>query len=152
VEPKSKPAAQSEATKAKRKQLFTRLALGIAAVAVAYGAYDVLFASNHVETDNAYVGADTAQITAQVVAPVREVLVSDTQMVKKATFWSALTTQMLGLRWPRPRPIWRRPSAGCAACRPPTWPWRPDCRTRRRSGPRHRQPDRGPRRCGKGRG
>jgi membrane fusion protein (multidrug efflux system) len=75
--------------------MFTRLALGIAAVAVAYGAYDVLYASNHVETDNAYVGADTALITAQVVAPVREVLVSDTQMVKKATFSSALTTQML---------------------------------------------------------
>jgi membrane fusion protein (multidrug efflux system) len=77
-------AAQEEAaTKAKRRQLFTRLGLGIAAIAVVYGAYDVLFASNHVETDNAYVGADTAQITAQVTAPVREVLVSDTQGVKK---------------------------------------------------------------------
>jgi len=52
-------------------------------VALAYGAYDVLFASNHVETDNAYVGADVAQITTQVTAPVREVLVSDTQAVKK---------------------------------------------------------------------
>lgn len=71
------------ATKAKRKQMFIRLGVGIAAVALAYGAYDVLFASNHVETDNAYVGADVAQITAQVSAPVRDVLVSDTQGVKK---------------------------------------------------------------------
>ena len=75
--------AQDAANKAKRKQMFIRLGVGIAAVALAYGAYDVLFASNHVETDNAYVGADVAQITTQVTAPVREVLVSDTQAVKK---------------------------------------------------------------------
>lgn len=82
--PAETAAAQADAAmSARRKQMFVRLGLGIAAIAVAYGAYDVLIASKHVETDNAYVGADTAQITAQVSAPVREVLVSDTQAVKQ---------------------------------------------------------------------
>jgi membrane fusion protein (multidrug efflux system) len=67
----------------RRKGLFVSLGVGIAIVALAYAAYDVLLASRHVETDNAYVGADMAQITPLVGAPVREVLVQDSQMVRK---------------------------------------------------------------------
>jgi membrane fusion protein (multidrug efflux system) len=63
--------------------LFIKLGLGVAAVALAYGAYDWLVASRHVETDNAYVGADVAQVTPLLDGPVREVLVQDTQAVKQ---------------------------------------------------------------------
>jgi len=68
---------------ARRKGLFIRLGAGIALAALAYGAYDALVAARHVTTDNAYVGADMAQVTPLVGAPVREVLVEDSQMVKK---------------------------------------------------------------------
>jgi membrane fusion protein (multidrug efflux system) len=68
---------------AQRKRLFVRLGIGIAVAALAYGAYDQLVAAHHVTTDNAYVGADMAQVTPLVGAPVREVLVQDSQMVRK---------------------------------------------------------------------
>lgn len=67
----------------RRTRLFIGLALGVAVVGGGYKAYDVLVASRHVETDNAYVGADTAQITPLIDAPVAEVLVADSQSVKK---------------------------------------------------------------------
>ncbi|MFT4254039.1 MAG: HlyD family efflux transporter periplasmic adaptor subunit, partial [Caulobacter sp.] len=47
-----------------------------------YGAYYALVGSHHVETDNAYVGADVAQVTPLVGGPVRSVAVHDTQVVK----------------------------------------------------------------------
>ena len=47
------------------------------------GAYEVLYASKHVTTDNAYVDADTAQVTALTSGPVAAVRVVDTQTVKK---------------------------------------------------------------------
>jgi len=74
---------EDRANAAKRRSLFIKLGLGVAAAALAYGAYDMLIASTHVETDNAYVGADIAQVAAQVDAPVREVPVQDTQAVKQ---------------------------------------------------------------------
>jgi membrane fusion protein (multidrug efflux system) len=78
------PYADPETDQAsRRKSLFIRLGLGIAVGAIAYGAYDQLVASHHVTTDNAYVGADMAQVTPLVGAPVREVLVQDSQMVRK---------------------------------------------------------------------
>jgi membrane fusion protein (multidrug efflux system) len=46
-------------------------------------AYDALIASRHVETDNAYVGADVAQVTPLVGGPVAQVLVADAQVVKR---------------------------------------------------------------------
>ncbi|QDK35727.1 MULTISPECIES: HlyD family efflux transporter periplasmic adaptor subunit [Sphingomonadaceae] len=71
------------AQKSKRKKLFLLLALGVVVLGGAYYAYDALIASRHVETDNAYVGANVAQITPLVGGPVREVRVDDTQMVKR---------------------------------------------------------------------
>lgn len=67
----------------KRKKLFLGLALGVIVLGGGYKAYDSLIASAHVETDNAYVGADVAQITPLIDAPVAQVLVADSQSVKK---------------------------------------------------------------------
>ena len=74
---------QQAATKAKRKKLFAALAAGIALIGGGYYAYDALVGSKHAVTDNAYVGADVAQVTPLVGGPVREVLVQDTQQVRR---------------------------------------------------------------------
>ena len=74
----------AEASKrAKRKKLFAALAGGVALVGGGYHAYDVLIASKHAVTDNAYVGADVAQVTSQIAAPVSAVLVEDTRQVRR---------------------------------------------------------------------
>lgn len=70
-------------TKAKRKKLFTAFAAGIAVVGGGWYGYDVLVASKHAVTDNAYVGADVAQVTSQLAAPVSDVMVQDTQQVRR---------------------------------------------------------------------
>jgi membrane fusion protein (multidrug efflux system) len=67
--------------KAKRKKLFAGLAGGIALIGVGYSAMDALVWSKHAKTDNAYVGADVAQVTSQLAAPVSAVLVEDTRQV-----------------------------------------------------------------------
>jgi membrane fusion protein (multidrug efflux system) len=66
-----------------RKRLFGLLAAVVLLAAVGYGAYYVLVLSNFVSTDDAYVGADVAQITPQVAGQIQEVRVQDTQAVKK---------------------------------------------------------------------
>ena len=70
-------------TKAKRKKLFGTLAAGIAIVGGGTYAYETLVASKHAVTDNAYVGADVAQVTSQIAAPVSAVLVQDTRQVHR---------------------------------------------------------------------
>lgn len=75
--------AQDAARKSKRKKLFLGLAASVAVLGAGYHAYDVLVASRHAVTDNAYVGANIAQVTPIVGGPVREVLVDDTQQVKR---------------------------------------------------------------------
>jgi len=69
--------------KAKRKKLFAALAAGIAFVGGGYSIMDTLVWSKHAVTDNAYVGADVAQVTSQLAAPVSAVLVEDTQQVRR---------------------------------------------------------------------
>jgi membrane fusion protein (multidrug efflux system) len=69
--------------KAKRKKLFAGLAGGIALVGGGYSMMDALVWSKHAVTDNAYVGADVAQVTSQLAAPVSAVLVEDTQQVRR---------------------------------------------------------------------
>src|SRR5271169_4499418 len=71
----SKP-TPSRPPRPRRRRLQTSAAAGAAA-------YNVLVASRHVETDNAYVDADTAQVTSLTAGPVAEVRVVDTQAVKK---------------------------------------------------------------------
>ncbi len=74
---------ENTARLAKRKRLFLGLAGGVAALGCAYWCYNSLFASQYVVTDNAYVGADVAQVTPQIGGPVREVLVQDAQQVRR---------------------------------------------------------------------
>ena len=76
-------AQEDAARSARRKKLFTALAAVVAVLGGAYYAYDALVASRHVETDNAYVGANVAQVTPLVVGPVIEVAVDDAQIVRK---------------------------------------------------------------------
>ena len=65
-----------------RKRLFGMLGVGVLGAAVLYGLYVVLFASRFVSTDDAYVGADVAQVTPLVSGAVKAVRVADTQAVK----------------------------------------------------------------------
>jgi membrane fusion protein, multidrug efflux system len=78
---KPKPAEPST-NNPKRKKLFIGLGLGVLVLGGAYYAYDVLIASHYAYTDNAYVGADIAQVTPLIGGPVKEVRVEDTQAVK----------------------------------------------------------------------
>ena len=72
---------------AKQKSLRKKLLIGLLATvtlsAVGYFAYDTFIGSHYVTTDNAYVGADTAEVTPLIGGPVKEVRVSDTDFVKK---------------------------------------------------------------------
>ena len=74
--------AEDNRKKAARGRLFTILGIAVAGVAVLYALYFFLFASHFVSTDDAYVGADSAQVTPLVSGAVKAVRVADTQSVK----------------------------------------------------------------------
>lgn len=76
-------AGRSNSLSSRRKSLFMGLVAIIAVLGGGAYAYDALVASRHVTTDNAYVGADVAQVTPLIGGPVREVLVQDTQSVRR---------------------------------------------------------------------
>jgi membrane fusion protein, multidrug efflux system len=67
----------------RRKRLFLILGGVVLKVAVGYGVYVYAYASHYVSTDNAYTGAETAQVTPAIGGIVREVRVTDTQGVKQ---------------------------------------------------------------------
>ncbi|KQM59832.1 MULTISPECIES: HlyD family secretion protein [unclassified Sphingomonas] len=67
----------------KRKRLFIGLGATVAILGAGYTAYDWLIVADHIETDNAYVGANVAQVTPLVGGAVREVLVDDALTVKR---------------------------------------------------------------------
>ncbi|MEG0196208.1 MAG: HlyD family efflux transporter periplasmic adaptor subunit [Acinetobacter sp.] len=71
------------ALKAKRKKALSIVALILIIAAVAYAVW-TLFFNHSVSTENAYVGAETASITSMVSGQVLDVMVSDTQQVKKS--------------------------------------------------------------------
>ena len=73
-------AAKSKARAHKRKKLFIGFAAGLMLAGGGYWGYEALHAG-HVTTDNAYVGADIAQVTPLVAGHVARVLVSDAQSV-----------------------------------------------------------------------
>ena len=77
-----KPAEAANTSK-KRKGLFLAFGACIAAIGSGAYAYDVLVASRHAVTDNAYVGANVALVTPLVGGSVHDVLVDDTQAVKQ---------------------------------------------------------------------
>jgi len=79
VAAKPAPAANT----AKRKKLFLTFASVVALAGGGFFANQTLVASKHVSTDNAYVDAEVAQVTALTSGPVAQVRVSDTQAVKK---------------------------------------------------------------------
>ena len=79
---KTADTAEDNRKKAARGRLFSLLGLGLAAVAVLYGLYYFMFAAHFVTTDDAYVGADSAQVTPLVSGAVKTVRVADTQSVK----------------------------------------------------------------------
>ncbi|MGZ8287283.1 MAG: HlyD family secretion protein [Allosphingosinicella sp.] len=74
--------APAEAPKSPRKKLFIGFAIGLLLAGGSYKGYQAMSAG-HVTTDNAYVGADVAQVTPLVGGPVREVLVQDTHPVRR---------------------------------------------------------------------
>ena len=67
---------------ARRKRLFMILGGVVLAGAVIWGLYYFLVGSRHVATDNAYVNADTAQVTALVAGPIVQAPVGETAVVK----------------------------------------------------------------------
>jgi membrane fusion protein (multidrug efflux system) len=74
-----KPAARSP--RALRKRLFAGLAGVVLITAGGFGGYQWMVASHYASTDNAYVGAESAQVTSRIEGAVTEVRVSDTQRV-----------------------------------------------------------------------
>ena len=67
----------------RRKRLLTIILIIVVVAAAVWGIWYFATQAGRVETDNAYVGADVAQVTALVSGPVAEVRVSGTQTVKK---------------------------------------------------------------------
>src|SRR5690349_11811635 len=79
-------AAQAQAdarSKKRRKVLFLILGGVVLKAAIGYGVYAYAHAARYVSTDNAYTGAETAQVTPAIGGIVREVRVTDTQAVKE---------------------------------------------------------------------
>ena len=77
------PTASQAANGARRKRLFLILGGVILAAAVIWGLYYLLVGSRQVSTDNAYVNADTSQVTALVAGPIIDAPVGETTVVKK---------------------------------------------------------------------
>ena len=74
----------------RRKQLFGVLGAAILVGAAGWGAHWFLVERGKVSTDNAYVGAETAEVTPRVAGAVNQVLVTDTQAVKAGQVLVAL--------------------------------------------------------------
>ena len=77
------PPADPVAKRARRARLFRILGVTILIGAVIYGLYWFFVGRTQVSTDNAYVGADSAQVTPLTAAAVARVLVAETRLVHK---------------------------------------------------------------------
>jgi membrane fusion protein (multidrug efflux system) len=66
----------------RRKTALLAIAGAVTLAGIGYGGWYALIGSHYVETDNAYVGAETAQVTPMVAGQVTAVLRSDTDSVK----------------------------------------------------------------------
>jgi membrane fusion protein (multidrug efflux system) len=75
--------SDASAKPSKRKPVLTGIAAAVLLGGAAYGTWYTLVGSHYVETDNAYVGADTAQVTPMVAGQAIAVMASDTQSVKR---------------------------------------------------------------------
>ncbi len=85
--PADTASGDQEMAKERRKELrrkwLIRLGLAVIIAAFVWALWYLLVGRNHVDTDNAYVNAEMAQITPLVSAQVVEVKVRDTQAVKR---------------------------------------------------------------------
>lgn len=79
----STPSPTGPSPSEKRQSLLLRLGLGVAVLAIAWALYYFLYAAHFIETDNAYVGAETAQVNALAPGPVARIDVAETQSVRK---------------------------------------------------------------------
>jgi membrane fusion protein (multidrug efflux system) len=80
--PPAPAATAALAAKATRRRLLIWLAIAVVAGAVLFGIFWLLTSGKSVSTDNAYVGADVAQVTPLIAGPVAKVLVRETETVK----------------------------------------------------------------------
>lgn len=92
-------------TRKKRIKLFGGFSL---VLALAAGGYWALADGDHVVTDNAYVAADSAQVTPLVGGPVAEVLVANTQKVKRGQVLMRLDDTDARLVLARAEAEWQR--------------------------------------------
>ena len=76
-------AVKAQETKQKRKKMFAGFAAATVLAGGSYYAYDALVGSHHAVTDNAYVGAYSADVTPLVGGPVASVEVGDTEPVRR---------------------------------------------------------------------
>lgn len=74
--------AEARELKAKRKKWLLILFILLGVILLVYAIWHLLF-GNSVTTDNAYVGANSVQMTAMVSGQVQQVLVNDTDEVKQ---------------------------------------------------------------------
>ena len=77
------PTVEGPTLAERRKRWLGILAAVVIGLALLFTAYHFLIGVRHVSTDNAYVGADTAQVTPLVAGPVQTVRVANTQIVHK---------------------------------------------------------------------
>jgi len=82
IEPATPATTRRRRPPNRRWLLLGLLAAVVLAVGVAAGLYWLLVASHEVSTDNAYVGADTAEVTPLISGQVAQVLVAETQTVQ----------------------------------------------------------------------
>lgn len=75
--------AGAPAATKKRKMLLTGIAAVVLLAGAGYGGWYAVVGSHQIETDNAYVGADTALVTPMVAGQAIAVLQSDTAVVKR---------------------------------------------------------------------
>ncbi len=76
------PEPTSTGDTGKRRRLFLIFAIVLGIALVIAGVWYLLFAGRSVSTDNAYVGADAAQVTPLTTGAVAQVLVQDTAIVR----------------------------------------------------------------------
>ena len=78
-----KAAVSAEQRKALRKRLFIAFGALLAVLGLAYGGWWYLAGLRYISTDDAYVGADSAQITPQISGTISGVSVTNTAHVKR---------------------------------------------------------------------
>lgn len=79
----AEPSPDLDGNGAKRRKFLRILLIVVVVAALIWAAWYYLTQAGRVHTDNAYVGADSAVVTALVAGPVQEVRVAGTQAVKK---------------------------------------------------------------------